>query len=56
MLKYHLKNVSLKTAIVQKKYVWGGVANYNIKTALIGLTHLFLLSSVMAAEDLLGLN
>ena len=55
MLKYQLKNVSLKTAIVQKKYVWG-VANYNIKTALIGLTHLFLLSSVMAAEDLMGLN
>ena len=34
-----------------------GLAKHqNITTAQIGLTHLFLLSSVIASEDLMGLN
>ena len=56
MLKYQLKSVSMKTAIVQKKLSLGGVANININTALVALTHHFLPSSVIANEDLMGLN
>ena len=56
MLRCQLKNVSLENCHCTKEIGLGGVANKNIKTAVVALTHLFLLSSVMAAEDLMGLN
>ena len=39
-------------------FFWGGrgVSHENINTAQIGLTHLFLLISVIAPVDLIGLN
>ena len=45
-------------AIIQSKFLLGGggVSHENINTAQIGLTHLFLLNSVIAPVDLIGLN
>ena len=38
----------------KKVGLWGGTSN--ITTVQIGLTHLFLLRSVIASVDLMGLN
>ena len=55
MLKLQLKIVWFITATVQSENRFA-TGKSNIKTALKGLTHLFLLSSFMATEDLMGLN
>ena len=51
-----IKNCFLHNWKETKEITFEGVAHKNIKTVQIGLTHLFLLSSFIASDDLIGLN